>query len=201
MWIAEGPTEAAAREALKRFLDDRCFQGGRPRVGLKPIQFGSKMLREDKLRRPVQWNLEDVQALGVVALIDVRSELRGRQFADAAEAIAYLSQAAPGDPRYRAHAAQFDFEAWLLPYWQDICRRLQIKPKAPAGQPEQVNHQKPPSKRLDEIYRIAGRKYNKPIEAPRILQGKDLTVSAAQCPQFKAFLNSLLDLGGCPRLP
>lgn len=95
---------------------------------------------------------------------------------------------------------QHDFEAWLLPYWEDICRRVGLKLASPGPKPEQVDLDKPPSVRLHELYRRAGRSYKKPRDAAAILRGKDLTVSAGRCPQFKAFLNSLLDLAGCPLL-
>ncbi len=91
----------------------------------------------------------------------------------------------------------------LLPYWNDICRRLNLDKRSPGAQPEHVNSQKPPAYHLDELYRQAkprARKYNKPIEMRDILRGKDLTVAADTCPEFKSFLNTLLTLNGLATL-
>ena len=57
--------------------------------------------------------------------------------------------------------------------------------------------------KLQELYRRAKppRKYVKATEMYAILQGKDLTVSANRCPEFKAFLNTLLTLSHLEPLP
>jgi len=61
---------------------------------------------------------------------------------------------------------------------------------------ELVPHERPPSRRLDELCRVARppRKYVKPIEMAAILRNQDLTVAAAQCPELKSLLNTLLSL-------
>jgi hypothetical protein len=196
--LVEGSTEEACVPALKAFLDPRCLAAGQPRVRLRPVAIGH--LRERDLRSRVETNLARRDVLGVVALMDVKCAGRPRQFADAAETIAYLRSVAPDESRYRPHAAQFDFEAWLLPYWDDICRRVGRKQAPPGPKPELIDLERPPSQRLRDLYRQAGLRYNKPRDAAAILRGKNLTISAAQCPQFKAFLDSLLDLAGCPTL-
>jgi len=124
-------------------------------------------------------------------------------FADAAEAKGFLREAVGEEPRFHAHAAQFDVEAWLLPYWDAICRRVGVQQARPGAHPEQVDRQNPPSKRLEELYQRAKprpRKYVKPIEMAAILRDKDLTVAAMQCPEFRAFLNTLLTLNDLKRL-
>lgn len=66
-----------------------------------------------------------------------------------------------------------------------------------------MNGQKPPAYHLDELYRQVkprARKYNKPIEMRDILRGKDLTIAADACPEFKSFLNTLLALNGLAAL-
>jgi hypothetical protein len=99
--------------------------------------------------------------------------------------------------RFHPHAAQHDFEAWL-PFWTDIKRLAGHSKGAPPGRPETVNHSRPPSYHVREIFRIESspREYSKPRDANRILQGKDLTVAANQCPELKAFLNTILTLSG-----
>lgn len=65
-------------------------------------------------------NLKYKEVRGVIALIDVVTSGVPQQFKDAQAAIDYLLSCHPADPRYRAHAAQYEFEAWLLPFWDDI---------------------------------------------------------------------------------
>ncbi len=195
--LAEGDTERALKEHLKSFLDNRVILEGRQRLTLVSRSYLS--LRKDKLKRQVQLLLDEPGIEAVVALIDVFPN-----FADAAEAKAWLREST-GDPnRFYAHAAQFDVEAWLLPYWDDICRRLKLDKRKPSGHPEHVDGQRPPAYHLDELYRQAkpkARKYNKPIEMREILRGKDLTVAADVCPEFRSFLNTLLALNRLSVLP
>jgi hypothetical protein len=195
--LAEGRTEMALRGPLKDFLDALATVERRPKVALhiKDIM----TLNEGKLRARIRNELAETSVTAVVGLIDVYPS-----FASAAEAKGFLRRAAGEDARFHAHAAQYDVEAWLLPYWADICRRLGLRTRAaPGGQPEMVNRVRPPSVRLAELYRLAQppRKYTKPIELAAILKGKDLTIAAAQCAELKALLNTLLGLGGLQQLP
>ncbi len=66
-------------------------------------------------------------------------------------------------------------EAWLLPYWEDICRRVGVNQGPPGTDPEMVDLERPPSKRLAELYQRARnpyRKYVKTLEMSAILKGK-----------------------------
>lgn len=190
--LAEGDTERALKEHLKSFLDHRATLEDRQRITLLSRSYLS--LRKDKLSRQVQLLLDEPSVEAVVALIDVFPN-----FADATEAKAWLSESAGDSRGFYAHAAQFDVEAWLLPYWDDICRRLKLNKRRPSAHPEHVDGRRPPAYHLDELYRQAkprARKYNKPIEMREILRGKDLTVAAEACPEFKSFLNTMLALNG-----
>ena len=105
------------------------------------------------------------------------------------------------EPRFHPHAAQHDFEAWLLPYWEQIQQIAGHNRKAPAGQPESVNHNRPPSQHIREIFRVGTCRddYSKVRDGNRILRGKDLRVSAARCGELKAFMNTIITLsGGAP---
>ncbi len=197
--LVEGRTETAIKPILKAFLDRRCESEGKPKVRLTTKPLDSSLLKEKTVRNRVVRNLKRPGVLGVVALIDVVASGRPMRFANAAAAIKFLAECAPNESRYRAHAAQHDFEAWLLPYWDAICTRVKVTKNAPGANPEAVNHDHPPSRHLKELYRSAKptKDYDKPRDALAILRGKDLLVSAEKCPQFKAFLNSLLDLAGC----
>ncbi len=194
--LVEGDTETALKARLKQFLDERAEAENKPKVRLKTKDIMS--LNPARLGRRVALELSDPAVTAVVGLIDVYPN-----FADAAEARQFLNQAVGNEPRFYAHAAQFEVEAWLLPYWDAICRRVGVQQPPPGAQPEQVNRQNPPSKRLKELYQRAKprpRKYVKTIEMAAILRDKDLSLAAAQCPEFKAFLNTLLVLGGLSTL-
>jgi hypothetical protein len=69
--------------------------------------------------------------------------------------------------------------------------------------PEDVDHDKPPAYRIKELFE-AGKcrsSYVKARDVNRILQGKDLLVSANACPELKALLNTKLQLCGGDIIP
>lgn len=194
--LVEGATETALKHHLKRFLDSRATTKGLSKIALRTKDLMTPSL--DKLRGRIRLELRNSQVTAVIGLIDVYPH-----FQSAEEAKKFLLEAAGGESRFHAHAAQYEVEAWLLPYWDSICQRLNIQRNAPGQNPEQINHTHPPSKWLSELYRLAkpARKYIKPIEMAAILQGKDLTIAANQCREFKLFLNTLLKLNNLSELP
>lgn len=74
---------------------------------------------------------------------------------------------------------------------------------APSGPPEQVNHDRPPARRLKEIFERGKCRdsYVKPRDALRILKDNDLSVAVNACPELKAFVNTILKLSGGTELP
>jgi len=197
--LVEGSTEKALTNKIKEFLDECAQTHGHPKVALKPKPLMST--RTDELARRIRLELHDPRVMAVVGLIDVFPNFR-----NAEEAKSYLRHAAEqvgGVDRFHAHAAQYDVEAWLLPYWDDICRRVGVKQRHPGKNPEGVDDTSPPSHHLMELYLRAKppRKYRKALEMPAVLRGQDLTVSAKACPEFKSLLNTLLMLSDLPLLP
>jgi hypothetical protein len=194
--LVEGDTETALKDRLKVFLDERAKAEGKPRVALRTKDIMT--LNQAKLRHRVRLELSDPKVNAVVGLIDVYPN-----FTSAREARQFLRDAVGEGSRFYAHAAQFDVEAWLLPYWDFVCKRLGVHQARPGANPEEVNLERPPSRRLDELYRIAKppRKYVKPIEMATILHSQDLTVAADQCPELKSLLNTLLSIAGLILLP
>jgi hypothetical protein len=190
--LVEGRTEKVLRQPLKNFLDERAVREGRDSIGLTFRPLDSLGLHQTRLRDQVTQNAQGKDVVCVVAVVDVRP-----RFSSAEEAKQFLRDTAGTQPKFRAHAAQIEFEAWLLPYWDDICRELTFRRQRPGGSPDQVNEQEPPHRHLSELFRAATkRRYNKVVDAQRILRGKDLTIAAEQCPEFKAFLNTLLTCAG-----
>jgi hypothetical protein len=196
--LVEGETERAFLPHLRSFLGAR-LQGRMPR--LDPFVYHGRIPKEDKLKRVVENALGtgNPSADAVIALTDVYTG--SQEFVDAADAKQKMRHWVGVNARFFPHAAQYDFEAWLLPFWSTILDLAGHNRAAPSSQPEAVNHQRPPSARIREVFRTGsrGRDYVKPRDAARILQGKDIAIAAAACPELKAFLNTILQLcGGQP---
>jgi hypothetical protein len=164
---------------------------------LKIVVYDGRIPKGEKLKRIV----ENLMAGGdscdaVIALTDVYTGTA--DFADASDGKGKMSEWVGTNSRFYPHVALHDFEAWLLPFWSEIQRLAGHNRRAPAGPPERVNHWKPPAAHLKEIFRLGTCRddYIKPRDALRILRGKDLSISAAVCPELKAFLNTILELCG-----
>lgn len=186
--LVEGHTEKAFIPTLQNFLRTRLQVMPR----LHPIPFYGRIPKEDKLRRVVEHLLDDHNA--VIALTDVYTG--NMDFTDASDAKAKMAIWVGNNSNFYPHAAQYDFEAWLLPFWSTIQELARHNRSAPSGHPEQVNHNRPPSYRIKEIFEL-GRcrdSYIKPRDAKRVLERNDLLESARACPELKAFLNTILTL-------
>jgi hypothetical protein len=173
--IVEGETERAFLPHLRAFLSTR-LAGRMPK--LDPVPHDGRVPKGEKLKRIV----EQLLALGkppadaVIALTDVYTGTSPPDFVDAADAKKKMQQWVGPNPRFYPHAAQHDFEAWLLPFWSEIQHLAKSNRTAQWTSPERVNHSNPPSYRINEVFRTGGsrRAYIKPRDAHRILQGKDL---------------------------
>jgi hypothetical protein len=188
--LVEGKTESVFMPKLRDFIKPRVSQMPR----LRAIVYNGRVDKGDKLRRKVENLLDEYEA--VIALTDVYTGTK--DFLNAADAKAKMSVWVGNNPKFYPHAAQHDFEAWLLPFWSTIQELAKYKKSAPSGHPEQVNHDKPPSYHLKEIFEIGkGRdSYIKTRDAKRILEKNDLLVAAKACPELKSFLNTILSLCG-----
>jgi hypothetical protein len=161
---------------------------------LKPHVYNGRIPKGNKLKRDVERLLDRNDA--VIALTDVYTGTA--DFADAAEAKTKMRDWVGTNPQFYPHAAQHEFEAWLLPFWPTIQELAKHNKSAPSGQPEQVNHGNPPSNRIKDIFETGKCRdsYIKSRDATRILKGNDLLVSARACPELKALLNTILSLCG-----
>lgn len=192
--LVEGRTEMAFKSHLTAFLKGK-LAGIMPRLDM--FTYHGRISTGAALRRDVDNLLSGQQAAdAVIALTDVYTGTN--DFQDAADAKAKMRQWVGQNPSFHPHVAQHDFEAWLLPYWTEIQKLAGHNRNAPAGLPESVNHNRPPSYHLKEIFRIGKCRddYSKPRDANRILRNKDLSVAAARCPELKAFLNTIITLSG-----
>ena len=183
---------------LRKYLEQQ-MPGRMPK--LDPIPYDGRVPTGDKLKRVVDKLLTDRSRLAdhVIALTDVYTGTR--EFKDAADAKRQMREWVGRNDKFHPHAAQHDFEAWLLPYWDDIQKLAGSNKVAPAAAPESVNHIKPPAHHIKEIFLTGtkGKAYVKPRDAGRILRNKDLSIAISQCPELNAFVNTILV--SCGRTP
>jgi hypothetical protein len=200
--IVEGKTEKAFMPHFRKYLEVR-LRGRMP--NLDPLPYDGRIPTEDKLRRVVHGLLRDGcrPADHVIALTDVYTGSRPPDFQDASDAKNKMRRWVGDEPKFHPHAAQFDFEAWLLPYWATIQRLAGHNKAAPAGNPESVNHENPPAHRIKEIFEIGRCRtgYVKPRDAGRILRDNGLSEAVNQCSELKALVNTILKLCGGEALP
>jgi len=190
--LVEGATETAFKPILVDFLKSR-LQQRMPK--LQFIPYDDRIPKEEKLRRIVENLLTGINAASaVIALTDVYTGTN--DFRDAADAKLKMAAWVGNHPNFYPHAAQYDFEAWLLPYWSTIQKLAKHNKSAPGALPEQVNHNNPPSYRIKEIFEIGKckRSYSKTRDAASILKKSNLMDAVNLCPELKAFLNTILSL-------
>jgi len=132
----------------------------------------------------------------VIALTDVYTGTIPPVFVNADDAKRKMRDWVGTETRFHPHVAQYDFEAWLLPYWSTIQRLAKHNKTAPGTKPETINHDKPPASRIMEIFEIGQRNksYIKPRDANRILAENDFSIAIDQCPELKSFVNTILSI-------
>ncbi len=193
--IMEGMTEKVFLPHLRAFLQPR-LSGKMPK--LDPVLYKGRIPTAEKLRRQVETLLSigKEPADAVIALTDVYTGSQPPDFADAADAKAKMRRWIGENERFHPHAAQHDFEAWLLPYWERIQKLAKSNRACPGSNPERVNHMKPPAHQLQDVFSKGGHGhgYVKTRDADRILRGQDLLVAANACRELKALLNTILCL-------
>jgi len=190
--LMEGETEGVFLACLRGFLGPR-LPGNMPKL-IPDIYYG-RIPKQEKLKSRVEHLLGsgNPHVDHVIALTDVYTGTK--DFNDAADAKQKMRNWVGPDKRFHPHAAQHDFEAWLLPYWSAIQKLARHNGTAPSGRPESIDHIHPPSYHIKEIFRRGKvRDYIKTRDAIAILQGKDLSVAAVACPELRAFLNTILTL-------
>jgi len=197
--LVEGATERVFLPSLRAFLS-RHLAGKMPSLSIRP--YDGRIPKGEKLRRVVEELLtKRPPADAVIALTDVYTG--SADFTNAADAKAKMRAWVGDNDRFFPHAAQHDFEAWLLPYWSTIQKLAKHNMGAPSGPPERVNHDRPPAHRINDIFQRGKCRdsYVKPRDALRILKDNDLAVAVEACPELKALVNTILQLSGGTTLP
>jgi len=200
--IVEGKTEKAFIPYLRHYMKEK-LPGSMPALDCFPCH--GRIPTADKLRRVVEGLLSNglIPADHVIALTDVYTGSQPPDFQHAADAKEKMRLWVGDEPRFHPHAAQYDFEAWLLPYWATIQQLAKHNKAAPPGNPETVNHHKPPAHRIQEIFEIGQcrKSYIKARDARRILRDNDLSVAVSQCQELRAFVNTIFSICGGKILP
>lgn len=194
--LCEGTTEAALKGAIHEFVNRRTSTGGR--TGIATRSMDGHVLRK-KLPKLIDLYgaLNDVR--GIIALTDVYPRFRSAN--EARGSLQRLADTSAHVEKFRAHAAQFELEAWLMPFWSEIARSLRLRARPPGAKPEEINDENPPSKRLATLYTQAKQHYEKVIDGPKWLTAERLERAANECPELKSFFNSLLELSEAELLP
>ena len=196
--VVEGRTEKAFLGHLRTFLEPR-LPGNMPR--LSAITVDGSLPTGQELREIVRKLLDD-RADHVIALADVYTGTTPPSFSNAREARLRMQEWVGKEPRFHAHAAQYEIEAWLLPYWARIQSLAGHNQANPSRDPESVNHENPPSRRIAEIFRRGNRReYSKTRDLSKILEGQDLSIAVEQCPELKALVNTILAICGGEAIP
>jgi hypothetical protein len=194
--LVEGKTEKVFLPHLRAYLHPR-LSGKMPR--LSPVSFDGRIPREDKLRRIVANLLSGSNASDyVIALTDVYTGTVPPDFVNATDAKEKMRRWVGDEPRFHPHAAQHDFEAWLLPYWETIKRLAGSTSSRPSGNSEDVNHNDPPAHRLARVFETGTCRdsYVKTRDAGRILRESNLALAIQECGELKAMINTILRLCG-----
>ena len=194
--IVEGKTEKVFVPKLREYLQT-LLPGKMPNLHSVPQNGGIQL--DDKLDKLVTNLISGKNAADyVIALTDVYPE-----FSSAASAKEKMRHSVKSEGRFYAHAAQYEFEAWLLPYWTQIQQLAKHNQSAPGGNPEMVNHNHPPSVRIKEVFSRGKVRddYIKARDAHRILRNADLNIAIQQCPELKSLVNTILSICGGQTIP
>ena len=191
--LVEGRTERVFRPVLREFLEPR-LKNRMPQLDM--FCCNGRVPKQEDLKRKVESLLKKgpKPSDAVIALTDIYTGTN--DFLDANDAKQKMRQWVGAEDRFYPHAAQYDFEAWLLPYWHVIQKLAGHNRNAPAGEPETINHNNPPSRHIQKIFADGKcrRHYSKTRDAVSILKGQDLAISAGKCPELRAFHNTILKL-------
>ncbi len=193
--ICEGKTERALRRALGDFVNLR--KPSENRTGICTRKLDGHLLQR-QLPLLVAKYVGDDDVTGVIALADVYPLFKNAQ--DAKARIRKHVGSSGDDSKFRAHAAQFEVEAWMIPFWEEIAKSLKLDAKKPGAKPEEIDSDKPPSVHLDNLFKRARSKYQKVLHASKWLTAERLAIAADQCPELKLFLNSLLEFAGAEKV-
>jgi len=195
--FCEGQTERLMAPFLKRWLDSQLPAA----VKVQPVRFnGWRHMLDDIPVKVALWlnkeGADDIVA--VVSLLDLYGPTIYPQDANSPmrrkDWIKKHIEDKANHARFRHYSAVHEVEAWLLSQpeifpasMRDLIQKFQ--------RPEEVNDQKPPSRRLKEIYFArVGRSYKKTVNGYDLFGKLDPDVARAKCPCLKSMLDEMVIL-------
>ena len=115
--LVEGRTEQAFKTPLLEFMKPS-LEGRMPSLDF--FTCDGRVYKGDKLRRVVEGLLNNGKrpADAVIAVTDAYTGTG--DFDDAEDAKRKMGEWVGANDKFYPHAAQHDFEAWLLPFWKDL---------------------------------------------------------------------------------
>jgi hypothetical protein len=99
--------------------------------------------------------------------------------------------------RFQVFCLKYDLEALLLAAEESLTAQFGGGPLGVSWRKpvEDQNHNDPPKRLVEEIYRRHGQKYKDTVDAPQVLRGVSYRQIAERCPQcFKPFVDFLENL-------
>lgn len=194
--FAEGHTEKNAIPSfLKRWLDTKLDQP----VGIQCVRFEgwAEMVKDAPIKAELYLSREDV--IAVIALLD----LYGPTFYPADKhtpderyqwAKSYLEKKV-GQDKFFQFFAVHEVEAWLLSNPTIFPTAIRSEVNKISATPERVNNERPPAKRLDEIYKKqTKRRYKKVVYGKDLFSKLDPGGAYDKCPRLKELLDEMLKL-------
>lgn len=198
--FVEGDTEKIALgDFIQRWLNSKLSC----RVGIKLINFkGNRHFRREILKK-VNFHLGRNNRGEIIAAIGLLDLYKGATYppdkpsvSDRYEWAVEYYEKLVGHDKFRMFFAVHETEAWLLSdtsiFPHSVRQRI---PNNCSGQPENVNFDRPPAKRLKEFYRSATNKsYKKTTQGKLLFEKLDPQIAYDKCPYLKRMLDTLLEL-------
>ncbi|MBD3177352.1 MAG: DUF4276 family protein [Armatimonadia bacterium] len=133
----------------------------------------------------------------VVAIADLSDPQSYPEGLDTAGKADHLKrQMAPGctDPRVVRAVAVWDLEAWLLSEPEVFeHQEIQAAARGWGADPEMVDHQQPPGKRLEQLFpQVLGRPYQKIIDGARLFRRLTPEAAYRRCGHFRTMIDDIV---------
>ncbi|MCP4592920.1 MAG: DUF4276 family protein [bacterium] len=199
MLFVEGETEKKALPRfLKHWLDP---QLGSP-VSVKAVQFKGWAKYDKDVGQKAQLYLQGYgheEVIAVIGLLDLYGpDIYPRGITSASERVRWATkhfEQKVGHQRFRQFFAVHETEAWLLSQPELFSRRVRSALPQGIQNPESVDFDKPPSRRLNDAYKQGReRAYKKVVDGYDLFEKLDPATACGKCPNLKLLLDEMLRL-------
>ncbi len=198
--LSEGATEKiAVAEFVKRWLD---AQLTKQKVRVVAVSLGGWGNFQKEVVKRAQGHLdgpESDQIIAVVGLLDLYGPTFWPRHCRTAQerhdwGVKHF-QKLVNRTRFRMFFAVHEVEAWILSQPEIMPVELRGSVTKLSRKPEGVDFDRPPSKRLIELYlNKTGRSYKKTADGKALFQKLNPDIAVSKCPRLRAMLDELLRL-------